>query len=156
MQCCCALFCFKFCHSWWIYMICFHTFLKVHYIDVITGTMASQITSFTVVYSIFYSGTDQGRHQSSMSLASVRGIYRWLVNSPHKGPVIDGILPKGPYPPCLCMADRAFLAGYPRNAENVSIWWCHHFTSPDCLSSSEIILKNSWSIQNIIKFYYKS
>ena len=29
-------------------------------------------------------------------------------------PCIDGILPKGPYPPCLRMADRAFLAGYPR------------------------------------------
>ena len=29
---------------------------------------------------------------------------------------INGILPKGPYPPCLRMADRALLAGYPRNA----------------------------------------
>ena len=28
---------------------------------------------------------------------------------------IDGILPKGPYPPCLCMADRALFAGYPPN-----------------------------------------
>ena len=27
---------------------------------------------------------------------------------------IDGILPKGPYPPCLRMADRALLAGNPR------------------------------------------
>ena len=27
---------------------------------------------------------------------------------------IDGILPKAPYPPCLRMADRALLAGYPR------------------------------------------
>ena len=26
----------------------------------------------------------------------------------------DGILPKGPYPPCLRMTDRALLAGYPR------------------------------------------
>ena len=26
----------------------------------------------------------------------------------------DGILPKGPYPPCLRMAERAFLAGYTR------------------------------------------
>ena len=26
---------------------------------------------------------------------------------------IDGILPKGPYPSCLRMADRALLAGYP-------------------------------------------
>ena len=29
---------------------------------------------------------------------------------------IDGILPKGPYPPCLRMADRALLAGYHRYA----------------------------------------
>ena len=27
---------------------------------------------------------------------------------------VEGILPKGPYPPCLRMADRAPLAGYPR------------------------------------------
>ena len=27
---------------------------------------------------------------------------------------IEGILPKGPYPPCLRMADRVLLAGYPR------------------------------------------
>ena len=27
---------------------------------------------------------------------------------------LDGILPKGPYPPCLRMADRTLLAGYPR------------------------------------------
>ena len=27
---------------------------------------------------------------------------------------VDGILPKGPYLPCLRMADRALLAGYPR------------------------------------------
>ena len=33
---------------------------------------------------------------------------------------IEGILPKGPYPPCLCMADRALLAGYPRNAHPCS------------------------------------
>ena len=29
-------------------------------------------------------------------------------------PDIDGILPKGPYPPCLRMADKALLGGYPR------------------------------------------
>ena len=27
---------------------------------------------------------------------------------------IDGILPKGPYPPCLRMEGRALLVGYPR------------------------------------------
>ena len=51
-----------------------------HYIDVIMTTMVSQITSLTVVYSIVYSGADQRKHQSSASLAFVRGIHRdrWL------------------------------------------------------------------------------
>ena len=49
--------------------------------------MASQITSLTIVYSIVYSGTDQRKHQSSASLAFVRGIHRGPVNSPHRGPV---------------------------------------------------------------------
>ena len=34
-----------------------------------------------------YSVADQRKHQSSASLAFVRGIHRWPVNSPHKGPV---------------------------------------------------------------------
>ena len=50
-------------------------------------TMASQITSLTIVYSTVYSGGDQRKHESSASLAFVRGIHRWPVNSPHKGPV---------------------------------------------------------------------
>ena len=42
------------------------------------------------------------KHQSSVSLACVRGIHRWPVTSPHKGA---------------------------SNAENVSIWWRHHATN---------------------------
>ena len=38
------------------------------------GAMASQITSLTIVYSTVYSNTDQGKHQSSASLAFVWGI----------------------------------------------------------------------------------
>ena len=57
---------------------------KIHYNDVIMGAMASQITSLTIVYSKVYSGADQREHQSSESLASVRGIHRGPVNSPHK------------------------------------------------------------------------
>ena len=56
-----------------------------HYNDVIMSTMASQITSLTIVYSTIYSGTNQRKHQSSTSLAFVRGIHRSPVNSPHKG-----------------------------------------------------------------------
>ena len=50
-------------------------------------TMASQITSLTIVYSTVYSGADQRKYQSSASLAFVRGIRRWPVDSPHKWPV---------------------------------------------------------------------
>ena len=45
-----------------------------HYSDVIMGAMASQITSLTIVYSTVYSDADQRKHQSSVSLAFVRGI----------------------------------------------------------------------------------
>ena len=40
-----------------------------------------------------YSGADQRKHQSSASLAVVRGIHQWLVNSPHKWPVTRKMFP---------------------------------------------------------------
>ena len=49
------------------------------------SVIASQITSLTIVYSTVYSGVDQRKHESSASLAFVRGIHRSPVNSPHKG-----------------------------------------------------------------------
>ena len=51
-----------------------------HYADVIMTTMASQITSITVVYSTVYSDADQRKHQSSASLTFVWGIHRdrWI------------------------------------------------------------------------------
>ena len=67
--------------------------LAHNYNDVIMSTMASQITRLTIVYSSAYSGTDQRKHQSSASLAFVRGIHRRPVNSPHKGPVTRKMLP---------------------------------------------------------------
>ena len=54
--------------------------------------MASQITSLTIVYSVYW-GADQRKHQSSASLAFVRGIHQLLVNSPHKGPVMQKTFP---------------------------------------------------------------
>ena len=44
-------------------------------------TMASQISSLTVFYSIVYSGADQRKHQSSASLAFVLGIHQQMVNN---------------------------------------------------------------------------
>ena len=40
-----------------------------------------------------YSDVHQRKHQSSMLLAFVKGIHRWLVNSPHKGPVMRKMFP---------------------------------------------------------------
>ena len=57
------------------------------------NTMASQITSLTIVYSIFYFSADQRKHQSSALLAFVRGIHRRPMNSPHKGPVTRKMFP---------------------------------------------------------------
>ena len=56
---------------------------------------------------------------------------------------MDGILPKGPYPPCLHMADRALLAGYPRyeciRCRHVYTWsWAVMFT---CAMQSLSLLK---------------
>ena len=67
--------------------------LLIHYNDVIMSAMASQITSLPIDYSTVYSGADQMKHQSSTSLAFVRGIHRWPVNSPHKGPLMRKVLP---------------------------------------------------------------
>ena len=70
------------------------------------GAMASQITSSTIVYYTIYSGEDHRKHQSSESLAFVRG------NSPVTG---------------------EFVAPMASNMENVSIWWRHHGDFRSCL-----------------------
>ena len=69
-----------------------------HYDDVIMTTMASQITSLTVVYSTVYSDADRRKHQSFASLTFVWGIHR----------------------------DRRITRTKASYAENVSIWWRHH------------------------------
>ena len=64
-----------------------------HYCDAIMDTVASQITSLTIVYTTVYSDADQSKHQSSASLAFVWGIHRGPVNSPHKWPVTRKMFP---------------------------------------------------------------
>ena len=87
-----TLFCCGYIMSFVVQCSPFAHILQVasHYNDVIMGSMSSQITSLTIVYSAVYSGADQRKHQSSASLAFVRGIY---MNSPHKGPVTRKMFP---------------------------------------------------------------
>ena len=64
-----------------------------HYTDVIMGTIASQITSLTIVYSTVYSDEDQRTYQSSALLVFVREIHRRPVNVTHKWPVTQKMFP---------------------------------------------------------------
>ena len=57
-----------------------YTNSPLHYNDVIMDAISSQITNLMIVYSEVYSDADQRKHQSSASLAFVRGIHRdrWI------------------------------------------------------------------------------
>ena len=90
----CAIYKHHNSHKCYIYL----AYLRIskhfgHCSDVIMSAMTSQITSLTIVYSTVCSGGDQRKHQSSASLAFVRGIHRWPVNSPNKWPVTRKMLP---------------------------------------------------------------
>ena len=59
----------------------------IHYSDVIMCAMVSEIIGVLTVNSTVCSGIGQRKHRSFASLAFVRGIHRWQVNSPPKEPV---------------------------------------------------------------------
>ena len=61
-------------------------FHQNHYSDIIMSAMASQITGVSIVCLAICWGTGQRKCQNSVSLALVRGIHQWPVDSPHKGP----------------------------------------------------------------------
>ena len=57
------------------------------------GVIESQITSLTIGNSIVYSGADQRKYKSPVSLARVRGIHRWWVNFLQELPVTQKMFP---------------------------------------------------------------
>ena len=81
------------------------------------SAMASQITGLMIVYSTTYSDADQRKRLSSASLAFVRVIHWWPVNSPAQGA---------------------------SNAENVSIWWRHHMQV--CISERSLSLGDGYNV----------
>ena len=84
----------------------------IHYDGVIMSAIASQITSLTIVCSAFYSYADQRKHQSSASLAFVRGIHQGPVNSPHKWPVTRKMFP----------FDDVIMLYHDRPVRNIHSW----------------------------------
>ena len=93
----------------------------VPYNDVTMGTIASQIISLTIVYSIVYSDADQRKHQSSASLAFVRGIHRGPVNSPHKWPVTRNIFPFDDVIMGICLV--SYIIGFVKEIMVFTIFW---------------------------------
>ena len=76
-------------YSW---VIAWHVF-NIHYSDALMSAMAPRIISVLIVFSTVNSGADRGKHQSSASLAFVRGIHWSTGDSPHKGPVTRKMFP---------------------------------------------------------------
>ena len=70
-----------------------HRSYTVYYSEVIKSAMASRITGISIVCSTVCWGADQWKHQSSASLAFVRGIHRSPVNPPHKWPATRKVFP---------------------------------------------------------------
>ena len=67
--------------------------LYTHYSDTILIAMASQITGISIVYWTPCSGKYERKYQRSISLAFMRGIHRWPVNSLNKRPVMRKMFP---------------------------------------------------------------
>ena len=68
-----------------------------------------------------HSGVDQRKHQSSASLAFVRGIHRRPVNSPHKGPVTRKMFP---FDDVITSPEATMVPSLPM----MMSWRGHHFS----------------------------
>ena len=71
----------------------FYQYTNIHYSDIIMSAIAPQITVVSIFCSTVCSGTDQRKQPSSASLAFVRGIRQWPMDSTHKGPVSRKMFP---------------------------------------------------------------
>ena len=94
------------------------------------GAMVSQITSLTIVYSAVHSYPDQRKHQSSASLAFVRGIHRRPLKSPRKWPVPqkmfpfdDVIMKDAHYKDEAVFRPSNIYNGYRFTGKTASIYW---------------------------------
>ena len=125
----------------------------MHYSDVIMSMMAFQITGVPIVCSTVCPGADQRKHESSASLAFVRGSHRWLVNSPHKGPVTWKMFPY----------DDVIMGRRARHEPLMCVWKLHfqnviHFSQGPISKLQILMLLQSiisiiiWFLSTIIDF----
>ena len=132
--------------------ILFVRVVESHYCDVIMSATALQITSLTIVYSIVNSGADQRKHQRFASLAFVRGIHQWPVNSPHKGPVTrkmfpfdDVMIPQKAVDDITFVVGMIYVDGLMQDYSISSAWAMEILQYLQCLSSGDTAVLH-WAI----------
>ena len=122
-----------------------------HYNYVRMGTMASHITSLTIVYSTVYSGAAQRKHQSSAPLAFVWGIHRGPVNSPHNWPVTRKMFPFDD----VIMSDRKHRWYNPWWCDDMVRGWdiCSHTDGQEIDKMGSEISRNRVALRVLIAWY---
>ena len=109
-----------------------------HHSDVIMDTFASQITGVSTVCSTVSSGTDRRKHQSSASLAFVRGIHQWPVDSLHKGQITPKMFP---FDDVITLKTGLMASSWPGRpakhaTSNTLNWWWPSLLTNTCHQAS--------------------
>ena len=102
--------------------------LTNHYSEIIISTMTSQVTGVSAICST----ADQRKYESTVSLAFVRRIHWWPVDSPHKGPVMQKMFPFDDVLMHITQIEDSgslgnlcnFLWGSPPLHLNCVLYWC--------------------------------
>ena len=114
---------------------------RSHYTDFMMSTMASQITGVWIVYSTVCA--DQKKTSKPAPLTFVKGMYQWPVNSPHKGPITQKMLP-------LYHDVIMLMQNHRNDCLNWKPWrrtWCHesvHFVLLEPCAAATRILRYNW------------
>ena len=136
--------------EWWCLIVRQATRNDPHYGDVIMSVVTSQIIGVSMVCSTVCSSAEQRKHQSSASLAFVRGIHRWPVNFPHKGPVTRKIFP----------FDDVFMkiTDNPRHSEEnmtnffqYKLWHIHAYGMPTVGARASADTPMTWWFEDLYK-----
>ena len=70
-----------------------HSKIHWNHCNNVISAVASKITGVSIVCKTVSTGSDERKHQSSASMAFLRGIHRWPVKSPHKKPLTRKMFP---------------------------------------------------------------
>ena len=137
----------QYVYIWLSVKINLYAILTIHYNDGIMGTIASQITSLTIVYSTVYSGTNQRKHQSSALLAFVWGVHREPVNFLRNGPVTRKMVPFDNFIMWnivdLCHSLRNVVSKI--HIGGLRLCWKPYITTFMCKASDILVLWEIWN-----------